>query len=351
MDREVAVGHVARRQLEDMLHDLLHVDILTALLGKVLVNDRNRKDAVDALLQRGLDVLRLRAAGLQPQQACNRLQIVLDAMVNLLDDGGLDADLLVLGPRIRHIGQNDDAHLRRAAFLDDNLAADEDESARRDLLLPGPIALNRLAHDVLRELPVEEMTAAQAADTEHPVDALGRRIGKDNAAVRIRQDDAVARRDGMKLFGVERASGILEHHDGCLQEMQVAVNRELVGIDFKVQHTDDFVSVVYAKRVHVDHRAVIPLALAAAWPPGAEGILHHGFLDAAHDPAHAFRLARHIDGMRTLLRDEQERILLSGAHIDLEFSVGKIGHKRKNHRHAHQKTDLHDRKHSMPPAQ
>ena len=69
-----------------MAHDFLHIDILAALLREILMNHRNRENAVDAFFQCFLDFLRLRTSRLNPQQARNRLQIVLNAVMNFLND-------------------------------------------------------------------------------------------------------------------------------------------------------------------------------------------------------------------------------------------------------------------------
>ncbi len=69
-----------------MSHDLLHIDILTALLRKIFVDYRNGQNAVDALLQCFFDFLGFRAPCLNAQQACDGLQIILDAVMDFLDD-------------------------------------------------------------------------------------------------------------------------------------------------------------------------------------------------------------------------------------------------------------------------
>ena len=81
--RELPVCHVARSQVEDVAHDLLDIDVLAALLRKVLMDNGDGEDAVDALLQRCLYLGRLGPPRLDAQQARDGLQVVLDTMVNL----------------------------------------------------------------------------------------------------------------------------------------------------------------------------------------------------------------------------------------------------------------------------
>ena len=77
---------------------------------------------------------------------------------------------------------------------------------------------------MLRHLAVEEMTAAQTADAEHAVDALCRRIRKDDAAMRVRDDDAVARRDGAELLGIEDVARVIEHGHCRVKQVRIALD-------------------------------------------------------------------------------------------------------------------------------
>ena len=222
--RELPVCHVARGQVENMRHNLLDIDVLAALLREVLMDNGDGEDAVDTLLQRCLYLGRLGPPRLDAQQARDGLQVVLDAVMDLLDDSRLDADFLILGARLRDIRDDDDAHAEIAALADDDLAPDEDEPACRDLLLPRTLRLHRLARDMLRHLAVKEMAAAQAADAEHAVDALCRRIRKDDAAVRIRDDDAIARRDGAELLRIEDVARMVEHGYRRIEQVRIALD-------------------------------------------------------------------------------------------------------------------------------
>ena len=315
------------------------------------MDDRNREDAVDALLQRRLDLCRLGPPCLDAQQARDGLQVVLDAMVDLLDDGRLDTDFLVLSARLCDIRNDDDAHAEIAALADDDLAPYEDEPARRDLLLPRPIRLHRLARDMLRHLAVKEMAAAQAADAEHAVDAHGRGIRKDDAAVRIRYDDAIARRDWAELLRIEDVARMVEHRDRRIEEMRVALDGELVEVYLEVQHADDLVAIVDAEREHVDHRAVIPLALATRRLACLEGLLDERLLDGAHAAANCAVLARQVDRMRALLCHDQEGLRVLRPHVDLELPVREVRQKREDDCHAREQADLQHREPRLLPAQ
>ena len=62
------------------------VDVLVALLGQHLVDGRDREDPVDRVLERLARVDVLGVACLQAQQRGDGLQVVLDAMVDLLGE-------------------------------------------------------------------------------------------------------------------------------------------------------------------------------------------------------------------------------------------------------------------------
>ena len=68
------------------VEELREIDVLVPLLGQHLVDGRDREDPVDRVHQRlpRIDVLGI--ARLQPQQRRDRLQVVLDAMVDLLGE-------------------------------------------------------------------------------------------------------------------------------------------------------------------------------------------------------------------------------------------------------------------------
>ncbi len=98
------------------VHELSKIDVVLPMLGEHLVHRRDREDAVDRVLQRlaRIDVIGTR---LEPEQGGDRLQVVLDPVVDLLGEDathdrspvlegdcrvvgdGLEQRLLVLGER------------------------------------------------------------------------------------------------------------------------------------------------------------------------------------------------------------------------------------------------------------
>ena len=75
--------HEHRPQPVDQLAEL---DVVLAMLGQNLVHGRDREDTVDRVVQRLARVDRVGAPRLQPQERRNRLQVVLDAVVDLLGE-------------------------------------------------------------------------------------------------------------------------------------------------------------------------------------------------------------------------------------------------------------------------
>ena len=178
------------------------------------------------------------------------------------------------------------------------------------------------------------MAAAQAADPEYAVNALRRRIGKDNAAVLIRNHDAVTRCDGTELLRIQHMTRMIKNGHSSIEQMRIAFNRQLFTVHFKIQHTDDLIAVMDGKGIHVNHGAVIPFPLAACRLARLEGLLNQRFFQAAHHAAGFIGLARQIDRMRTLLRRNEKTVHLLCPDIDFKLSMGKVGKKRKNNSHA-----------------
>ena len=92
-DHRLELGrHLAART--DALHEhraqpveqLGEVDVLVALLGQHLVDRRDREDPVDRVLERLPRIDVLGVARLQPEQRRHGLQVVLDAVVDLLGE-------------------------------------------------------------------------------------------------------------------------------------------------------------------------------------------------------------------------------------------------------------------------
>ena len=107
-------SRVTSRAAADALHEhraqpvdqLGEVDVLVALLGQHLVHGGDREDPVDGVLERLRAGRRLSARGLQAQERGDRLQVVLDAVVDLLGEHAahhrapvLERDGRVLGDR------------------------------------------------------------------------------------------------------------------------------------------------------------------------------------------------------------------------------------------------------------
>ena len=133
--------------------------------------------------------------------------------------------------------------------------------------------------------------------------------------------------------------------------MRVAFDGELVEVDLEVQHADDLVTIVDAEREHVDHRAVIPLALAARWLARLECLFDERLLDGAHAAADCAVLAWQVDRMRALLCHDQEGLRVLRPHVDLEFPVREVRQKREDDCHAREQADLQHREPRLLPAQ
>jgi hypothetical protein len=81
---------------DDALGDLSDVDNTRLVMRQGLVHDGDREDSVDRLAQDLADLGRLGAPRLDAQQRGDRLQVVLDPVVDLLDHRRLDPELLLL---------------------------------------------------------------------------------------------------------------------------------------------------------------------------------------------------------------------------------------------------------------
>ena len=106
-----------------------------------------------------------------------------------------------------------------------------------------------------------------------------------------------------------------------------------------------------AEREHIDHRAVIPFALAARRLARLEGLFDERLLDAAHQLPDRTFLARQVDRMRPLLCYDQEVLGVLRLHVDLELAVCKVREEGKDDRHAGQQADLQHREPRLRPAE
>ena len=99
--------HEHRAQPADQIRE---IDVLLALLGEQLVHRRDGEDAVDGVLERLARIDRVRRARLQPQQRRDRLQVVLDPVVDLLSQHAAQHRTAVL-ERHRRVRRDRGEHL------------------------------------------------------------------------------------------------------------------------------------------------------------------------------------------------------------------------------------------------
>ena len=133
--------------------------------------------------------------------------------------------------------------------------------------------------------------------------------------------------------------------------MMIPLDGQPLAVHLKGQHGDDLRPVMDRTGIHIDHRAVVPFALAAPPLPIAEGIDDQRLLQRLHhQPCHV-RHADAIDGMRLHLRRQEQPVLLLRFYIQLKLAVRQIGDKGENHMHAHEQADLHFAQRRILPAQ
>ena len=87
--------------------DVVEVHDLVRDVRQRLVHHRDRADPADGLLQRRPRLRRLQPPRLQPQQRRDRLQVVLDPVVDLPDGGVLGEQLALPVPQLGHVPEQD----------------------------------------------------------------------------------------------------------------------------------------------------------------------------------------------------------------------------------------------------
>ena len=87
--------HAADNRLINSLGHLTDINQTGILLRKILMHNSNAVDSVNAVTQNYFGFITLCATLLQTQQTGNSLQIILYAVMNLLDDNGFYQQLLI----------------------------------------------------------------------------------------------------------------------------------------------------------------------------------------------------------------------------------------------------------------
>ena len=107
-DRAAVIEHTGSNFGEDAVGHLVDVDGARFLVAEELVHHRDRDDSADALAQLLGNLRVARAARLQAQQRGDGLQVVLDAVVDLLDHRRLDLELLLFLEFVGDVLDRDD---------------------------------------------------------------------------------------------------------------------------------------------------------------------------------------------------------------------------------------------------
>ena len=143
-----------------MQHAVEHrveVDVLGEALGEGVVHDGDRRDAAHGLAERVARLVGVRAARLDAQERCHRLQVVLDPVVDLADRGVLGDELALLVAHLGHVAAQHDRADALAAVAERDRAQRHRHAARLDVGAP-----RRAARDDERQRLVDREPPVQA---------------------------------------------------------------------------------------------------------------------------------------------------------------------------------------------
>ena len=132
---DLGPGHLGRHH-DDPVRDLVEGDDLVGRVRQRLVHDRDRADPADGVLERRPRLRAAQPARLQPQQGRHRLQVVLDAMMDLADRRVLGHQLAFPAAQLGDVTHQDQRTGPAAAHDERDRAQLHDRPVALDLRVP-----------------------------------------------------------------------------------------------------------------------------------------------------------------------------------------------------------------------
>ena len=306
---------------------------------------RDGEDASDAFLQRRPHLGRGAAPRLHAQESRDGLQAVLHAMVRLAQHRRLHAQLALLLAQLRHIFCKADAPPLAAAVRERHIAHEKYAAARLDLLFQRLVRAHALARDLRVEAAVEELHADEVADAEHVVEVERRRIGKDDAAEAVGDEDRRAGRERAKELFRARLLRLLHDVLRCFREMPERRLRQPLAVEHERDDSEGARSVRDREGEHLKALAEADLALAALQAAlcqrgGDERLL--GARDRLSRARERRRL-RKRRRMRQEARGDEEAPHLLRGQIERQLCAEKVSCEGERRTHAPEKLRLHRR--------
>lgn len=282
------LGDLARRDLGDHgehpVGDLVELHALVQVLGERLVDDRDRADPAHGLLQGFPAPVRLDAAGLEPQQGGDRLEVVLHPVVDLPDGGVLGDQFALAAAQFGDIAEQDQGTDAGALGLQRDRPELDHPVCALDLELTGRPAAGHLRQRLVHRTPGRGEFGGRGAEVvTHQVggqaDAVVRRErvrrGVLDDAVRVEADQPVAdpgRGVHVDLLVGEREGARRDHLrevGGALEIRQFEAARGAHGEQVGVARDDseDPALTPYGNGLDPDRNLLAPLGITLAHDP------------------------------------------------------------------------------------